>query len=200
MRWQDRITRFERVASDSITPHPFNFRTHPDYQRNVVTGLLDEVGWVDAIKVNERTGHVIDGHLRLEQALQSGEDVPVLFLDLTEEEEALALATLDKSAELAGVDANNLEVLIDKIDVNDVAVLSFVDDLKVDTGLGPEKPPKDPGDGPSSDNFQFTIRFDDEEQKESWYDFCRYLKDELPDAESFGQRLQIFIQDVLASD
>jgi len=199
VKWDDRITGFDRIPAKSIKPHPHNFRTHPERQRNIVTGLLNEVGWIDAVIVNETTGNLIDGHLRLEQALAMDNDVPVLFVKLSEAEEALALTTLDKSAELAGVDVDNLEILVNKIDVHDVAVQSFVKDIQVDVGLADNKGEggDESAEGPDADNFQFTMRFSSVDQKEKFYDLLRWLKDTYPDADDLGHRFELLANELM---
>jgi hypothetical protein len=197
MNFKNRITRYENVPAKDLKANPFNFRTHSDRQRNVVTGLLDEIGWVDTLIVNERTGLLLDGHLRLEQALLDDQDVPVLYVDLNEQEEALALTTLDKSAELAGVNSDNLEVLVSKIDVHDVAVRSFVEDLQVDVGIDA---PSEDDDAPKTEHLQFTLRFENEDEKESFYDLLRFLKEAYPDVNGVGARFQHMYQEVSRDD
>ena len=57
--------------------------------------------------VNKRNGTIVDGHLRIEAAIKNGEPtVPVVLVDLDENDEALVLATLDPLAALAGTDAD----------------------------------------------------------------------------------------------
>ena len=63
---------------------------------------MDSVGWVQDIIVNRRSGRLVDGRLRLTLALERGEPaVPVVYVDLAPDKEALVLATLDPLAELA---------------------------------------------------------------------------------------------------
>ena len=51
-------------------------------------------GWVAEVLVNRTTGNVVDGHLRIELALTRQErTVPVTYVELTQAEEALVLAT-----------------------------------------------------------------------------------------------------------
>ena len=53
--------------------------------------------------MNQRSGFVVDGHARVALALSRGEaTVPVLYVDLEPEEEALVLATLDPISAMAG--------------------------------------------------------------------------------------------------
>jgi hypothetical protein len=80
-------------------------RTHPASQRAALDAVMDRAGWAGAVIVNERTGHVIDGHLRMERALETGEDVPVLLFDLPADREHLALATHDALARWAEGDS-----------------------------------------------------------------------------------------------
>jgi len=66
--------------------------------------------------VNKRTGRLVDGHLRVILSLRRGEHfVPVSYVDLSEEEEALVLATLDPLAALAGTDADVLDSLLSSL-------------------------------------------------------------------------------------
>jgi hypothetical protein len=52
-------------------------------------------------------------------------------------------------------------------------------------------------DQPTEVNFtiQFNIVFDHEEQQNDWYSFVKHLKGEYPEAETLGERLQLFIRD-----
>jgi hypothetical protein len=61
---------------------------------------------------------VVDGHLRVTLALRKGEDtpVPVALLDLTEEEEEIALATYNPLASLAFAEKEKLQDLLQRID------------------------------------------------------------------------------------
>ncbi len=114
--WRSRITRHDDADPAELRAHPENWRTHPADQRAALAQMLDEVGWVQDIIVNERTGNLIDGHLRVELAIERGEpSVPVVYVDLSEEEERLVLASLDPMAGMAGQDPAALTALLDDI-------------------------------------------------------------------------------------
>src|SRR5438128_1559091 len=103
--WRNRIVGTGEQAPDQLVANPRNWRTHPGPQRDALRGSLAEVGWVQQVLVNQRTGHVVDGHARVEEALSRKEpSVPVLYVDLDEAEEALVLATLDPIGAMAGRD------------------------------------------------------------------------------------------------
>ena len=91
--WRNRITGHADVAPASLLPNPANWRRHPSRQQRALAGALGEVGWVAAVMVNQVTGHLVDGHLRLELALARGEPtIPVAYVELSEAEERLVLA------------------------------------------------------------------------------------------------------------
>ena len=82
--------------------------------------MLDEVGWVDDVIVNKTTGHIIDGHLRVQLALRRDEPVvPVKYVELTQDEENLILATFDPISIMAGHDGEKYSELIDGISKNE---------------------------------------------------------------------------------
>lgn len=111
-RWQNRIVGEDMVEADQLLANPTNWRIHPKHQQAALAGVLDNVGWVQRVIVNQRTGHVIDGHLRASLAISRGEQVPVIYVDVDEDEERLILATLDPLAAMAATDAEMLEGLL----------------------------------------------------------------------------------------
>ena len=67
--------------------------------------------------MNRTTGNVVDGHLRIELALARHEPtVPVTYLELTEAEERLVLATLDPIGAMADAEATALASLLSGLD------------------------------------------------------------------------------------
>lgn len=129
----NRIVGYETRAARSIVPHNLNWREHPAVQRAALAGILSEVGWVQNVVVNQRTGKMIDGHLRVEIAAARNEDVPVTLVDLDEDEEAYVLATLDPIAALATTNDAALRELLTAVQSNDEAVRNLL------AGLAGEK-------------------------------------------------------------
>lgn len=134
--WQNRIVREADEAPDQLLANPRNFRIHPRPQQQALSGVLSEVGWVQRVLVNERTGHVIDGHLRIELALSRGEPtVPVTYVDLSPEEEALVLATFDPISALAVTDKAQLDALLREVNTGDQSVMAMLSDLAMREGI-----------------------------------------------------------------
>lgn len=117
--WRSRIVDHGEVDPTSLLAHPLNWRTHPEHQRRALVDVLDQVGWVQDVIVNRRTGRIVDGHLRVSVARERGEaTLPVVYVDLAEDEEALVLATLDPLSALATRDDAILEQLLVGVNAN----------------------------------------------------------------------------------
>ena len=84
--------------------------------------MLDTVGYVAQVIVNQRTGHLVDGHLRVEEALSLGQpSIPAVYVDLSEDEERLVLASLDPLAAMATTDEAKLRELLAEVSVDSEA-------------------------------------------------------------------------------
>ena len=128
--WRNRITGSGEEAPDQLLANPANWRIHPKAQQDALSGALDAVGWVQQVLVNRRSGFVVDGHARVALALSRGEPtVPVLYVDLDPDEEALVLATLDPIGAMAGRDDEKLRALLADVTVDDAGLLALLGDL-----------------------------------------------------------------------
>jgi DNA modification methylase len=128
--WRNRIVGSGEASPGELVANPRNWRTHPPNQRVALAGSLAEVGWVAQVLVNRTTGHVVDGHARLEEAIGRGElSVPVLYVELTAEEEALVLATLDPIGAMATADAAMLRELLADLSVDDAGLARLLAEL-----------------------------------------------------------------------
>jgi len=144
--WRNRITGSGQEGPDQLLANPANWRIHPKAQQDALAGALDQVGWVQQVLVNRRTGFVVDGHARVALALSRGEPtVPVLYVDLDPGEEALVLATLDPISAMAGRDDEKLRALLAEISVDDAGLLALLGDL---AGNDPKSGLTDPDDVP----------------------------------------------------
>jgi len=132
--WRSRITSTAEVDPSDLLANPRNWRIHPKKQQLALEMVLDEVGWVDEVIVNETTGFVVDGHLRASLALRRNEKrMPVKYVRLTEAEEALVMATLDPIGSMAAVDEDKLADLLNELNKAKVgadALLAMVADAE----------------------------------------------------------------------
>lgn len=156
--WAQNITGLDMVAPDQLLANPLNARRHPGSQRDALRASLNELGWIAPVIVNETTGHLVDGHARVEEALRAGvESVPVVTVRISENQERLALATYDPITAMATYDTGTLDMLLREVSTGEAALQSLLSDLAEDfhvTGLdGDENADRDPDtaaqDGPT---------------------------------------------------
>lgn len=151
--WRNRIVGQGEEDPEQLLINPGNWRIHPRVQQDALTGVLNDVGWVQNILVNRQTGHVVDGHLRVSLALRNHvPSVPVVYVDLTPEEESLVLATLDPIAAMAGTDKAKLEELIRNTNSDSEQTQVLLTRIVADAGIiPPEFQPVDVSEQPRLD-------------------------------------------------
>lgn len=147
MHIRDRIKDFRRVRASDLRPNPRNWRTHPPAQQDALRGLLAEVGYADALltrELEDGTLLLIDGHLRA--ATSPDAIVPVLVLDVNEEEAGKILLTLDPLAGMATTDSEQLTLLLAEVETENAAVRTLIDEISSkyeparDFTAGPNRP------------------------------------------------------------
>jgi hypothetical protein len=138
-QWRNRIVGHGVERPDQILANPKNFRFHPKFQQDALEGVLASVGLVQDVIINRMTGHLIDGHLRVSLAMKRGiTALPVKYVDLSEEEENVILATFDPLSALAATDGEKLGDLVRDVQVGPLAqsltrgVDALLNDLKAD--------------------------------------------------------------------
>ncbi len=134
MNWKNRIVGYSVEEPDKFQEHPQNPRVHPPKQQELLTETLGKLGWLAPIIVNKRTNRVLDGHLRLRLARQRQTKVPVIWVDLDEEEEALFLATFDVVTALAYIQKEVFDDLLELAQAQ-LESLEGIEDLLKQMGI-----------------------------------------------------------------
>jgi hypothetical protein len=112
-QWATRIVGYGEEAPESLVANPLNWRKHPPFQQDALAGVLESVGVVQNVIVNKRTGHLVDGHLRIALAIAKGQvSIPVTYVDISEEEEQTVLATFDPISAMASTSLKKLEEIL----------------------------------------------------------------------------------------
>ena len=128
--WANRIVSHGEEAPDKLIANERNWRTRTATQRSALSSVLTEVGLVQSVVVNSTTGHLIDGHLRVELARSQGQPtIPVVYVELSDDEEHLVLATLDPIAAMAGADHDKLAELLASIESQDEQVRGLLEEI-----------------------------------------------------------------------
>ena len=136
--WRNRIVGYGEEQPEQLLANPRNFRIHPKGQQDALLGVMREVGVVDDVIVNQQTGFVVDGHLRVALAISEHQPtVPVKYVDLTEQEEALILATFDPIAAMAATDKTQLDALLREVQSGEAGVQAMLAEVAERAGVVP---------------------------------------------------------------
>ena len=173
MKIRDRVRELRRVKAGELKPHPHNWRLHPKSQQDALRGVLAEVGYADALVARELPDgslQLIDGHLRAETTPDA--EVPVLVVDLTDEEAAKLLAVLDPLADLAEANRDVLAELIQEIETESEAVRELLDGMLAEPELpGANDPHEDsPAEKTIPEAFQVVVECRDETEQQEVYE------------------------------
>jgi ParB-like chromosome segregation protein Spo0J len=171
MNIQDRVKELRRVPASELKPNPRNWRTHPEAQQNALRGVLAEVGFADAVVARELadgTLELVDGHLRAE-TMQNAL-VPVLIVDLNDDEANKVLLTHDLLAGMAGVDRENYEALAAEAQFVSAAVDRMVIEATPEAVIAPASESREVD---FRETFQVVAECENELEQESLFERLR---------------------------
>lgn len=129
--WANRIVQYGEQPANQFLAHELNARRHPAKQRDALRGSLNTVGWVAPVIVSKRTGKILDGHARVEEALSRDENSPVPFVEVevSENEERTILATFDPITGLAIYEREALDALLREVDTGEAVLQEMLSEL-----------------------------------------------------------------------
>mgnify|MGYP007083423547 FL=1 len=140
--FRNRVVGSGVEKTDQLQANAMNFRIHPDAQQQALAGAIDDIGFARSILVCRTSGNVIDGHARIALALRSGvEELPVEYVDLTEDEERKALLFIDPIAAMAASDKQKLDDLLQSVQSDDERVTEMLEEMAKREGLDYGAPP-----------------------------------------------------------
>lgn len=143
--WKNRITGYSVERAGDLLASPFNWRIHTRIQQQAMEGVLNHLGWIDDVICNSTTQHIIDGHMRVTMAMRVGEDtaVPVKWVELSVEEERVALATFNPLGAMAIEDESQYGDLIGMMDDDERKVVELLTMTEDDATKEPKEEPED---------------------------------------------------------
>lgn len=155
--YRNRIIGLRVMPVGELKAHPQNWRKHPPAQREALDAVMSDVGVVDVVRFNERTGHLFDGHLRQDlYGADPDAQVIVLVVDLDENEEAQVLATFDPITAMAQVDKAALTSLLRQVEGVQESTAQLLDRIARDNHIdlsqyANDAPPE--AEDPNADDF-----------------------------------------------
>ena len=136
-QWQNRIIRYAMEDPEQLLAHPSNIRVHPKQQQDALEGAFNAIGLIAPVIISTKTQHCLDGHLRIQMAISKGQkQIPVVYVDLSEEEELIALASYDFITSLAVYDKDLVNDLLQEIgETENDALQAVLDGLAESVGV-----------------------------------------------------------------
>ena len=129
------------VPVEDLKPNPRNPNTHPARQIELLAKNIHYFGFRHPITVSNLSGRIVAGHGRLAAAKHLGlKLVPVDFQDFASENDEMAVLVADnRLAELASIDLNSLENVINELKVEGFdTLLTGFEDADLESLLNPE--------------------------------------------------------------
>lgn len=129
---RDRVVDLRRVKASELVPHPENWRSHPKRQRDILADVLAEVGIADAVLAYELADgrlQLVDGHLRAD--LMADEEIPVLVLDVNDDEARKLLLSIDPLAAMAETSRDKLRELAGSINAETSGMRELLNRMNV---------------------------------------------------------------------
>ncbi|MFM8400734.1 MAG: hypothetical protein ACKOAH_23150, partial [Pirellula sp.] len=109
--YRDRVVEMVNVKASDLVLNDHNPSVQSDQQKIIMEEMLESTGFVGAIK-GRRVGEkieILDGHLRAQ--LAGDEIVPVLILDLNDQEADIFMLTYDPVAAGAKISRSKSQAL-----------------------------------------------------------------------------------------
>jgi hypothetical protein len=130
--FRDRVIELRRVPARQIHGALWNWRTHPQAQKNALAGSIEELGFFDPLCVYEADDGrlvLIDGHLRrdlIDERIGPDTLLPIIVIDFTEAEAKKANLVKDPLAAMAEVNSENLTQLLRSVETTDAALKAML--------------------------------------------------------------------------
>jgi len=163
---RNRIMAHVTVRAGDLVPHPNNWRRHPPNQRRALEDSLAELGDIRSLlgyRLPDGRVQLIDGHLRRD--LDPDRMVTVELVDLSEEEAAKALLTLDPLAALAETDARAVLALAAPLQTESQALRGLWQALVKEDDTAQRVIERDEDAEPPAERFLVLIECADEAQQ-----------------------------------
>ena len=113
MAIRDRVKELRRVRAGDLQENAANWRRHPKAQVDALAGVISEIGFAGALiayEGDDGTLTLIDGHMRA--GVSADQELPVVVLDVNEDEAKKLLATYDPIGAMAQTDTDALMSLL----------------------------------------------------------------------------------------
>lgn len=136
MSVRNRIKELRFVLGADLKKHPKNWRKHGSDQRSALEGIFSEVGIANALvarELEDGTLELIDGHLRAD--ILDHQEIPVVVLDVNEDEANKLLLTIDPIGAMAKTDKDTLVSLLRDVQFSHDGLQGLLDSFAKKVGV-----------------------------------------------------------------
>ena len=135
MQIRNRVRELRLVRASQLLPNRKNWRRHPAEQAAALRGLLAEIGYADVLIARDTPDGLvlIDGHLRAETTPNMM--VPVVIVDLTEDEADKLLLTGDALTGMAVADAKQVQALLASLQFENESIGALLKNIAGEAAL-----------------------------------------------------------------
>jgi DNA modification methylase len=132
---RNRVRELRLVRASQLLPNRKNWRRHPAEQAAALRGLLAEIGYADVLIARDTPDGLvlIDGHLRAETTPNMM--VPVVIVDLTEDEADKLLLTGDALTGMAVADAKQVQALLATLQFENESIGALLENIAGEAAL-----------------------------------------------------------------
>jgi len=136
-QWKKLAVRMRDVDPRSLTANPKNWRIHGAAQREALRGSIHELGYGDPVELMDGTDLILDGHLRVDLAIQEGQEtITVVDMALyTDAEADQYLLTKDPIAAMATADKERLDTLMRGVSTGEAGLQAMLADMAEREGI-----------------------------------------------------------------
>ena len=127
---RDRVKELRRVRAGDLQENPSNWRRHPQVQKDVLSDMIQEIGFAGALIAYESDQGIltlIDGHLRA--GTNPNQELPVVVLDVDDSEAQKLLATYDPIGAMAHTNTDALLSLIGEVSFDSAPIDAMLESL-----------------------------------------------------------------------
>lgn len=138
-QWKKLAVRMREVDPRTLTANPKNWRIHGAAQREALRGSIHELGYGDPVELMDGTDLILDGHLRVDLAIQEGQEtITVVDMALyTESDADQYLLTKDPIAAMATSDKERLDALMRENATSEAGLQAMIAEMAVREGIVP---------------------------------------------------------------
>lgn len=171
-KFRNRIKEIRLVKASDIIGAPWNWRSHPESQKDQIVASIEELGFFDPLDTRELPDgslQLFDGHARTDLInSRIGPDtlVPCVVTDLTEEEAKKAILLKDPISAEATIDKEKLDALLAEVETQSKPIKDLLDKLAKQAATDPAGQSTEPSGAGTEIKARFDILLECESEQQ----------------------------------